>query len=468
MTIVSTLGRKARKISLAALTPFLVFGQASAQVENEMNDFFDKINTQANITGPSSANGQQAGYYTLGNVFIRNKVETIQPVSVQLPSVRAGCNGIDIFAGGFSFVNSEQLVAFMKAVANNAASFAFQVALESISPVIAETVGSLQSKADAINRFNMNSCAEAQALVGSVWPASDAASKVICESEGVKNGLFSDWADARHSCGSEGQTTATNMGASPEAKAQLPEKNIAWEALKQLEVDQSYREFLMTMTGTAILLPAADDDSSREWKRIPAQFTDEGTLTTLMNGGEMMIWKCDEPELCLNPTQSTENVSVNNGLVAKVRANILSILGKIESRQALEDDEKAFLNLTTLPMYKILSVHHAYAGVFAESVASYSEIVAVDILFALTNEFAKDINSSSSTAVAGLDEEVEKWRDNIVNQRALLYSYQAQLQNKLMSVQQIVAATQGLERQLAGRLSRDVADAYEFTKASTF
>jgi len=42
---------------------------------------------------------------------------------------------IDAFAGAFSFIDSDQLVAFARAVAQNAAGFAFELALETISPV---------------------------------------------------------------------------------------------------------------------------------------------------------------------------------------------------------------------------------------------------------------------------------------------------------------------------------------------
>ncbi|MEL7542023.1 MAG: conjugal transfer protein TraH, partial [Pseudomonadota bacterium] len=110
--------------------------QAAADVNSEMNDFWADLGVAGNVTGPSSFQGQRAGYYTLGNVYLRTPQESLQPVTIQMPGYRAGCGGIDMYAGGFSFVNSAQLVAFMKSVANNAASFAFQVALETISPVI--------------------------------------------------------------------------------------------------------------------------------------------------------------------------------------------------------------------------------------------------------------------------------------------------------------------------------------------
>ena len=78
--------------------------------------------------------------------------------TVSLPSYRAGCGGIDAFAGAFSFIDSDQMIAFARAVAQNAAGFAFELALETISPVIAETMSKLRALAQWVNNQNVNSC----------------------------------------------------------------------------------------------------------------------------------------------------------------------------------------------------------------------------------------------------------------------------------------------------------------------
>ena len=113
---------------------------------------------------------------------------------MSLPSFRAGCGGIDAFAGAFSFIDSDQLVAFARAVAQNAVGFAFELALETISPVIAETMAKLRALAQWVNSQNLNSCETAQALVGAVWSKNDRASAAICAAIGTSQGIFSDYA----------------------------------------------------------------------------------------------------------------------------------------------------------------------------------------------------------------------------------------------------------------------------------
>ena len=71
--------------------------------------------------------------------------------------------------GSFSFINSDEIVAMLKATANNALGFAFQLAIKSISPQIAATIEEMAQKAQQMNQFNMNSCEIAQNLVGGLW-----------------------------------------------------------------------------------------------------------------------------------------------------------------------------------------------------------------------------------------------------------------------------------------------------------
>ena len=111
----------------------------NAQVGAELNDFFNDMGASANATGPTAYQGQSAGYYSGGNIWTRFPQKSVNPVNLQLPSIKAGCGGIDVFSGSFSFINTDEIVAMLKATANNALGFAFQLAIKSISPQIAST-----------------------------------------------------------------------------------------------------------------------------------------------------------------------------------------------------------------------------------------------------------------------------------------------------------------------------------------
>ena len=198
----------------AAIAAMFILGVAPvrADVLSEMTNFWQ--GAAVNTTGPTAFQGQASGHWTLGNLYLRAPVRSEQIATVSLPNFRAGCGGIDAFAGAFSFIDSDQLIAFGRAVAQNAAGFAFELALETISPVIAETMAKLRALAQWINDRNLNSCETAQALVGAVWSKNDRASGAICAAIGTSQGIFSDYAAAKHGCGSDGKRNSTLASAS--------------------------------------------------------------------------------------------------------------------------------------------------------------------------------------------------------------------------------------------------------------
>lgn len=57
---------------------------AQADVASTMAKAFDEMGAAANITGPSAYQGQSAGYYSLGNVWVRMPQKTTNVANLQL------------------------------------------------------------------------------------------------------------------------------------------------------------------------------------------------------------------------------------------------------------------------------------------------------------------------------------------------------------------------------------------------
>ena len=122
-------------VLLAIALPFApVNTPLYANVGSSMDAFLSDAGGAANVNGPTAFQGQSAGYYSLGNVWMRFPQKTTTIANLQLPRARAGCGGIDIFAGSFSFINAAEMVALLKAVANNAVGFAFSLAIDTVCP----------------------------------------------------------------------------------------------------------------------------------------------------------------------------------------------------------------------------------------------------------------------------------------------------------------------------------------------
>ncbi|EKT6340671.1 conjugal transfer protein TraH, partial [Escherichia coli] len=103
---------------------------ASADVNSDMNQFFNKLGFASNTTQSGVWQGQAAGYVYGGSLYARTQVKNVQLISMTLPDINAGCGGIDAYLGSFSFINGEQLQRFVKQIMSNAAGYFFDLALQ--------------------------------------------------------------------------------------------------------------------------------------------------------------------------------------------------------------------------------------------------------------------------------------------------------------------------------------------------
>ena len=76
--------------------------------------------------------GQKRGYYSGGSFSARWPNNATYPVTVEPPRIRSGCGGIDIFLGGFSFLNFEYLVQKLQRILMSGGAVAFDLALKTL------------------------------------------------------------------------------------------------------------------------------------------------------------------------------------------------------------------------------------------------------------------------------------------------------------------------------------------------
>ncbi len=110
----------------------LVALPAKADVNGDLNGFFNNLGYSGNVTQAQAWQGQAAGYFSGGSVYLRNPVKNVQLISMQLPSLNAGCGGIDAYLGSFSMISGEEIQRFVKQIMSNAAGYAFDLALQTM------------------------------------------------------------------------------------------------------------------------------------------------------------------------------------------------------------------------------------------------------------------------------------------------------------------------------------------------
>jgi conjugative transfer pilus assembly protein TraH len=455
----------AMTLGAASMVPV---GIARADVAGQMNDFFQDAGGAANVTGPSAYQGQTAGYYSMGNVWSRFPQKSVQPFNLQMPKATAGCGGIDIFTGSFSFINGAEMVAMLKATANNALGFAFQLAIDSVSPEIGKVMDGMANKAQQMNQMNISSCEAAQGLVGSVWPKMTQARSTVCAAVGNSQGKFSDWARSRQGCGTGGEQDATLEGNTDPAMAdKIPgaPRNYTWDAIKKSNkfgTDREFSEFLMTLVGTIVINPKAPEGAIVGFVG-PAE---DAVVTALLDGAgtgtPVKILHCED-DGCLNMTEQT--LRPGPGLRKKIKDMIDSINGKIRTDSALNPQEQQLLNMTSLPLYKMLAVQAMAHQNFADGETSaLAEIVSVSLLSSMIENML-DRLGQSTVHVQPADAEMGKmWRDQLSQARSRYAERNVELKATLNQTIALINKSVMLESTLQNSMSPAMAASLNFSR----
>lgn len=362
----------------AWLIHLLLVLQAHCGVGDDLEGFFQKLGSVTNSTSGGSHRDQSAGYYNGGGLSVRNRARNSQMLTLQLPNVNAGCGGIDMFTGGFSFVNSGQLVEAMKNIGAGAVSYGFMLAMKTFAPSVQSVMAELQDMASKINQASMNSCEMAATLVGGAWPKSDIASQHICTSMGSKTSRFKSWVAAKHECGKGGQRATVLGGKDGEAEYKdiLVEKfNVAWEVIKRngyLAADTELAYLCMTISGTIV----ADGQNVTSY---PSKAGDDNLIKALFEGGEVTGYGCDETKKCLNVQKNKVFNIASGGFANKVRKTLADITDKAIKDQPLTKNEIEFISKVRLPIYKMVNVLTTYKRSEFD-LKDFTDIICVDLI----------------------------------------------------------------------------------------
>ena len=432
-----------------------------AGVSGDLQGFFTALGYEGNITNPSAYQGQAAGYYSGGSVFLRNRTKNIQIIHVDAPTINSGCGGIDLFTGGFSFVNAQALTEFFQKIMSNASGYMFNLALETAVPEIAHSMQFIQQKAQEINANNFNSCEMAETFVGGIWPRMKSTQQHICKDIGCHKNLFSDWAEARQECSNAGKySEAVNKAAEDPKykKAVMVNKNLIWDSLSSSNFlsDSSLIEFFMSLSGTIVY--NADGKASV----YTPLAKDRNVIKALLDGGKAKIYLCDEKKKCLKPYLGNITINKDKALYAKINKSINEIVTALSSKnidsQGLPSHLKGFLELTKFPILKFISAHlMAGSAAMALSITNYSEAIAKTLLMQYMHEALQTVeNSLSGTDYAP---EIHKQLVNQIHQ-ALVYveNIKTESRHDIQELMSFIESSRKTEKEVTSRITGQIKD----------
>lgn len=304
-------------------------GAAMANIQSQMDSMFEGM---SNSTAPGAFETATRGVISGGSMRIRNNIATAPLVSFRLPSVQAGCGGIDMFAGSFSFINAQQFVQTLRSVASNAvgvaSGYAFKLALQAMGPTPANVISQLQETMQKMNEMMSNSCQLATGLVTDTFMAFGAQLDNNDKQKSLSKGLGDAFSSFNGPSADGGKGAGEKLDESGKAELCSEYGNVLWCAMIDRGTKSFFKygsdqtaELIMTMTGSHVLGEMADAQDSkgkaRLNERLPALADfDLETMIEGKKGETVTVYKCDESVACLKPTTTQLEF---DGLAAKIQ-----------------------------------------------------------------------------------------------------------------------------------------------------
>jgi conjugative transfer pilus assembly protein TraH len=442
---------------------------AAANFSQKLEGFLTKANVASNVSSGGSYHDQMGGFWTGGGLRTRAPIQEMRFANVQLPKFSAGCGGIDLFMGGFSYINSEQLKMLAENIMSNAGQFAFSLALKTALPQVESVMQQLEEAARFMNGLGINSCETAATLVGGMWPKSAAASDMVCASMGAENNRLTSYVAGKHSCSSDSNRSGilSESQNSSFKDMLIDDYNLVWEALNKNKAESNHssafkkeRELMLSAVGTIISKSRShneEEDKAEDNRQIiyKPSLINDNFLEVMVYGSDLYDGKggkssasrdvqkysCED-EKCLTLKQEPLRIPRNQALINKVANLIVSIENKIRregsgDKVELSIEERNLIETTRLPIAKIINVQAAFGrSGAAMSAVNFADEIAFDI--ALT--YLEDIVDRVSLALSHIEQLKLNPDDVRQIQRAASLKKQELMEKKQNLYQKIQAA----------------------------
>lgn len=453
-------GLRALGIALSFVLAFPT--SVSADLQDQLDGMFDGM---INVTDPQVVDGQRRGVLFGGSLEGRFRVMRPRLVALTPPSISASCNGISAYMGSFSLISSEEFTQLLRTIGQNAAGYAFELAISSICPTCQSLMDALQKKIQDWTKGLQDSCSMVKNGFNKLGMDS-----VIQDSmnnnwlEGAAQGLCDDVEGCRSPTTGTDPTTYAAQNATPAYKIDHS-FNVVMEAIQKHQIqtwfgtggDFALREAIMNVTGTIIVTIINDGPEFRVLDpRLDLKDFYLGTTSTGNPDGAPYYHCIAAPytggtataEQCLDVAELPDGVTPGLQLVGmrdRVRTmilggvlpdgtNTIGILGKWVTNAALDENEQAFISSLPQPVLSFIRNLAAEPGLSRLAASQTTDVIALAITVSLFEEILKGINA----ALTAMDEQESVAATNIVTNiakvREQMSDQYAQLADQLSAV----------------------------------
>ena len=343
---------------------------------------------QKTSVSPNYFQGQKRGYFTAGSYSLRwQPSQTFSPFSVSPPSIKVGCGGIDIFGGGFNFVNPQYLVQQLQTMLQAAPAVAFDIALKTLCEQCSQTIKSIEAMIQRLNGLQFNACKATKAavftLASALSPEVKAKNRAMAdETHQTLTGLtdmFNDIVESEQSISSTNPHTSQPAGAKSSYNDMIkdcpsdikdifatPNTTILEQIAKKLNFSQDYVNLIRGLVGDIQILAVNNVKGKPELKIIPIPPCRQNKSTSIQDFYNGNVYAEDSDGYCSNA--HTLN------LIQDIQNKMVDIANKMQNGGTLTSDEVSLIAVSPVSVYQAIKA----------SVASGTSPVIVSLLSDVT------------------------------------------------------------------------------------
>ncbi|WP_262695999.1 conjugal transfer protein TraH [Kordiimonas aquimaris] len=365
----------------------------SATAQDWTKDWFDSMTH----SGPSSFSGQRRGYIQGGQFNGRFRLATDNPFSVSPPRVRAGCGGIDLFAGGLSFLDPEYLVEKFENILQAAPALAFSMALKAHCETCEDVMSKLEATSSFLNSIQVNDCRMANQVAKLVTGDNpDFVSNVLEEATGSRS---LEEAVEKHYHGAQ-QSIRDNDNQVP---VDLHDEVAACPAaVRELFADGSVIDHAAERVGMLDMAPivrAYIGDILISWpssENAPTiRSIDRCPRVDRFSSYDFLTGEVEGRPANGGPCSRATAVSV----ISMVRQNMLDIGAGVKSKRAFTADEVNFINQSAQPVWEIVR-NGVLNGSLDQAVGAYEFPIASSLAYRVFDDLLTNIDFLISKAAS--------------------------------------------------------------------
>lgn len=433
-----------------------------------LEDFYEDAGGQTSYTSAGLYASASMDTVTGGRYVLKAKREDFQPFYLQAPHLKAGCGGIDFFLGAFSIPSKDEFVSFVRSIGTALPGLAFHVALQSLAPDLNEQISQFRDMLMRLSAEMGDSCRVAETIMDAGPNQWISGMAHRAKNSLRASGQAEDASDAdllTRADGGKVMSSAPSRTDSAGNVVEASELNLAWALLisgkGSKRLTQERREVMMSLVGTKVFLKSgAGTDTTVEERNYPALDllnavlgeTDNPSLPT-----EAKVYKCDEKDKCLNPTESVLSDVNLAHLIYTAMVNYRNSLSQRNVKAVTDEEITMLASISSLPLLKIAEAAASprIIGFSDGMLETFAQVAAYEAILTAVGQLTDDVNlavssSSAQSANSQVTEYAKELQSRCRSLKAELLSREQVMAEKVSRVSELLSYISHLQRTIYG------------------